>query len=441
MAEHIPVSRGLMLLFACLLGCGSETEVDLVIGGVSVVDIEDGSVRPDQVIQIDAGRIVDIRPSADGPMPASATFVDGRRLYVIPGLWDMHVHALWDSAVALSFLPAFARAGITGIRDMGGDLNVLERVRSAAESESWNWPRIIAVGQVLDGPIPIDPSMSLAVGTTDEAKQAVDQLAAHGVDFIKVYTLLPRDAYFAVLERAQALGLPVVGHIPAEVSVLEAIEAGQIGIEHLRDELEPFCHDMDYSVCEALIQRFRELSIQNTPTLVVLEAKADFDYRSSEVSSAAPNIPDLVEAYWRSSAIAQHARPKEWFARRSALFAEESAMVGRLHRGGASILAGSDAGNPFIFPGLSLHRELELLVEAGLTAQEALLSATLGPARFLGIADSVGEVRPGFTADLVLLGGNPLDDILNVRRVSEVVVRGRALGLNKLGPAGEVRQP
>ena len=104
-------------------------------------------------------------------------------------------------------------------------------------------------------------------------------------------------------------------------------------------------------------------------------------------------------------------------------------------------MAGSDAGNPFIFPGLSLHRELELLVEAGLTAQEALLSATLGPARFLGIADSVGEVRPGFTADLVLLGGNPLDDILNVRRVSEVVVRGRALGLNKLGPAGEVRQP
>jgi imidazolonepropionase-like amidohydrolase len=343
----------------------------------------------------------------------------------------MHVHALWDSAVAEAFLPEFVRAGVTGVRDMGGRLEVLTRTRSMVESYDRNWPRVVAAGPVLDGPEPVDPSISIAVGTPQEARRAVDDLAADGVDFIKVYTLLPRDAYFAAVERARALGLPVVGHVPAGVSVREAVVAGQIGIEHLRDELEPFCHQLDPNDCRELLQLFRASSVVNTPTLAVLEAKSIPGYRPEGASEAGPEVPDVVMEFWNGSAISHRGRGEEYFVNRRAVFAEEMALVGELRRAGATILAGSDAGNPFVYPGGGLHRELELLVEAGLSAREALFSATIEPVRFLGLVDSVGGVRPGLSADLVLLDRNPLEDISNVRTVTVVVLRGRPIEVRR----------
>ena len=138
-------------------------------------------------------------------------------------------------------------------------------------------------------------------------------------------------------------------------------------------------------------------------------------------------LPAVVQEYWRSSAKSHLARPAEYFKERRALFTAQTAFVARLAEDGAPLLAGSDTGNPFIYPGSSLHRELELLVEAGLSPRDALYAATLGPARFLDIADSTGALRAGYTADLVLLEGNPLEDISNVRRISGVVLRGRLL--------------
>ena len=286
---------------------------------------------------------------------------------------------------------------------------------------------MIAGGLILDGPEPVDPSVSVAVSDASEAMEAVDMLAANGVDFIKVYTLLPRDAYFAVIERARAIGLPVAGHVPAAVSIAEAVAAGQASIEHLRAELEPLCADLDPESCKALIISFREAEIYNTPTLAVLEAKSFAGYRSPGSPSIVMDLPEVVQGYWQDSARNHATRPAAYYTARRALFSKQAAFVARLAKNGAPLLAGSDTGNPFIYPGSSLHRELELLVEAGLSPRDALFAATLAPARFLNIADSTGALRAGYTADLVLLEGNPLEDISNVRRISGVVLRGRLL--------------
>ncbi len=140
-----------------------------------------------------------------------------------------------------------------------------------------------------------------------------------------------------------------------------------------------------------------------------------------------PEIPPPVQDFWSTAAATQGSRPGEYFEARRDIFAEEMGLVSRLNHAGAPILAGSDTGNPFIYPGLSLQRELALLVEAGMTTREALASATPHPAAFLGIADSVGVIRPGYSADIVLLDGNPLEDIANVGNVVGVVLRGRPL--------------
>lgn len=232
-------------------------------------------------------------------------------------------------------------------------------------------------------PCPIDPTwIYLASGDTASALRhlatfvdsgpgdglrAVEDLVVAGVDFIKVYTLLPRDAYFATLDAASLRNFPVVGHVPASLSPLEAVEAGEVG------------------------------------------------------------IPETVRSFWEASRQAQSQRPSSYLDERETIFAWELDLVARLAEAGAPLLAGSDAGNPFILPGPGLHRELELMVEAGLTSREALAAATSVPARFLGVRDSIGALCSGCMADVVLLRNNPLEDISSVRQVARVVSRGRVL--------------
>lgn len=418
-----------LILLTYLPSCRAPTQqvTDLAIRRVAIVDIEAGTVQADRTIVISGERIAEILPGDGSGRVAARDTLEGVGLFAIPGLWDMHVHALWDTSVAESFLPAFARHGITGIRDMGGDLQVLGWARKTWGSEWVPWPTIVAAGKVLDGPEPIDPSISIAVSGPDDGVRAVEDLVSAGADFIKVYTLLPRDAYFAVLEASARLGIPVAGHVPASVSPLEAAEAGQASIEHLRDEIAPFCERGAQASCDSLMERFRALGTYNTPTLAVLEAKSIRGYSRPDEQGGEAELPETVRAFWEASRRTQSQRPRAYFDERERIFAWELELVARLARAGAPLLAGSDAGNPYIFPGPGLHRELELMVEAGLTPREALATATALPARFLGVSDSVGAFCSGCIADVVLLRNNPLEDISSVRQIARVVLRGKAL--------------
>jgi len=370
--------------------------------------------------------------------------VDGSGKFLIPGLWDFHVHALFDPEAARTFLPRFVAAGVTGIRDMGGSLEVLRAVRWALLAGTLVGPRIVAAGAVIDGPEPVDPSVSIAVGDSATASAALDSLVRAGADFVKVYTLLPREVYFVLLREAWRRGLTVAGHVPESVSVREAADSGQRSIEHLRDEVEPLCARAADPSCSRLLDTLRARGTWLVPTLVVLRVKAILDDSSLVRDPRLGAVPPFVRGGWEGIRERAQERPADYWRERRARFFDELALTGAAWRAGVPLLAGTDAGALFTYPGSSLHDELVQLVRAGLTPAAALRAATLDPARFLGAADSMGTVAAGKVADLVLLDADPLADIRNTQRIAAVVLRGRRLdraALDSLAAAGTVRQP
>jgi hypothetical protein len=334
------------------------------------------------------------------------------------------VHALWNPAVRATFFPLFVANGVTGIRDMGAPLVQMLVGRADVRAGRVVGPRVVAAGPILDGPEPVDPSISMAIGDSTAARLAVDSLARAGVDFIKVYTLLPRDAFFAVMDDARQRGLPVAGHVPAEVTPVEAADAGMKSVEHLRSELGGLCDPTVAGACDSVFAAFRTHGTWNTPTLAVRRAGAlGYDERVVD-TTLLRYMPAIVRGFWERARDAARTRSLEERARLLNRTARERALASALHAAGLPLLAGTDAGDRFAFPGFTLHDELALLVDAGLSPMEALQAATLNPATYLDAADSLGAVAPGKLADLVLLDANPLDDIRNTRRIAAVVLNG-----------------
>ncbi|RPH64469.1 MAG: hypothetical protein EHM89_01650, partial [Acidobacteria bacterium] len=202
----------------------------LAIEHVNVVDVRAGRLLDDQTVVVESGRITAVAPAGSVKAPAGAIIVDGSQKYLIPGLWDMHVHAAWPGIDQI-FAPLFVANGVTGVRDMYGAPFVIAAWKQKYQTGE-PWPRMIGAGHILDGPKPFWPG-STVVATADEAKQAVAKLHEAGADFIKVYTKLPREAYFAALDEAKRVGIYCAGHVPDAVSVSESSDHGQRSIEHL----------------------------------------------------------------------------------------------------------------------------------------------------------------------------------------------------------------
>lgn len=403
-------------------------DASLAFRNVSVVDVEAGRVEPGRTVLIAGTRICAVGPSDEMDVPASAEVVDGTGRYLMPGLWDMHVHALWDPSVRDLFMPEFLRWGVTGVRDMGGDLRLALESRGAQREGTPAAPTLVIAGPIVDGPAPVHGAISIAVGDSAEAIAAVDSLAGAGVDFIKVYTLLPREAYFVTAREARRRGLPFAGHVPGEVTVAEAAAAGQRSIEHLREELGIFCSRSDSIACRETLAALAERETAQTPTLVVLRAKAFADDTALVTDPRFAGMPAVVTGDWLALRRSRLARTDSagWAAARER-WSDALWLTGAISRAGVPLLAGTDAGVLFTYPGSSLHDELELLVEAGLSPAAALAAATVQPARFLGAADTLGAVRAGMRADLVLVDANPFEEIGNTRRIAEVVLGGRRL--------------
>jgi imidazolonepropionase-like amidohydrolase len=268
------------LLLTCLVTCAkasfgqNDLPPALALINVTVIDVVDGAARPDMTVLIEGNRISSVMPTGQTTKDQNLPIVDARGKFLIPGLWDMHVHALWDKKVAENFLPLFVANGVTGVRDMGGKMELLHWFRKRYEAGRVVAPRVIAAGPIIDGPQPVHPDVSVAVSNEEEARKAVQSLARNGVDFLKVYTMLSREAYLAIVDEASKLGLPVACHVPASLSPVEAASLGQRSMEHLRDEIDPFCIRRERGKCQDILKTFRRQSTWQTPTLVVLRAKA-----------------------------------------------------------------------------------------------------------------------------------------------------------------------
>jgi imidazolonepropionase-like amidohydrolase len=395
----------LLLVLRCAFG---QTSSDLVIVHANVVDVRTGSVKSDATVVISRSRIKAVVSGNSAKGIPKAQVMNAHGGYLIPGLWDMHVHSEGDRRV----LGQMLAAGITGIRDMGGDVYKLAEARHHIESGDWEGPRVLFAGPMLEGPPSESDDDMWIVRTPEEGQRAVASLAALHVDFIKVHDHLSRDVYFAIASSAKKARLPFAGHVTASISPLEASEAGQASIEHFEflpkacvpllgemaagDERLP--GDCTRTSTEALLRHLAGNSTWLDPTLQSFRFFA----------------------------------PLQW----EQILAGFKVIGGQIRAEHVRMLAGTDWGefleNKGDRPGWCLHDELDLWVAAGFTPLQALQAATLNPAIFLAMEDSIGAIEAGKIADLVLVQGNPLIDIANTRRVVAVVARGNLYDRDKL---------
>jgi imidazolonepropionase-like amidohydrolase len=406
----------LALLLCTLAGAGQP----IAITHITVIDAGAGLARPRMTVIVRGDRITAAGTRVRAPR--GLRVVDGRGKYLIPGLWDMHVHlranfdlAVPDASGRTFYAPHFVANGITGVRSMWDSAADIRRLREAMAAGEVAGPRIVSSGNMLDGPRPFVPG-AIACATPEQGRQAVRRLKAEGSDFIKVYSWLPRDVYFAIVKEAASLGLSVAGHLPNSVTASEASDAGQKSMEHLMGI--PLAGDS-----QALFATFVRNGTWQTPTLTALRSVAYFGDPQLANPQQMADLPPALAQFWKSGGPGM-ARVQDATTRKRE-FERQLEFVGAMHRAGVKILAGTDTPNPYVFPGSSLHDELELLVRAGLTPAEALRAATVGAAEYLGLADRLGAVEPGKLADLVLLDANPLDDVANTRRIHAVVLGGK----------------
>jgi hypothetical protein len=438
----------------------------LVVRDVTVVDVEAGELRPGRSVRVEDGTIRAVVPTEHEPSAGGARVVDGRGRFLVPGLWDMHAHYLTKDAPTLS-MPLHVAHGVTGVRDLCSDSFVPEDPvdptiddfrgwRAAIERGELLGPRLLALASSpLDGPDDLVAGAPAFYGaaTEEDARRLVHWLVDRGVDFAKVYSRIPRAGYVALTDEAARVGLPVAGHKPFAVSGVEAARAGQRSIEHalevlfdlfpggaeLRDPATPYfpptplrrrmVDEHDPELADELFAAMVEHGTALTPTHITRR----FDARAADPALLDDPrlrfVPAWQQGSWRDDAARMAAIDPSPGGR--AAFADFHELgldlVGRAHRAGVRVLAGTDANDSHCFPGSGLHEELEELVRAGLTPADALRAATLEGARFLGVADRFGTVEPGRAADLVLLDADPLESIGNVGRVAAVVLGGRLL--------------
>jgi hypothetical protein len=441
---------------------------DLAIAHVTVIN-PGGRLQPDMAVIIHGNQIVSVSPSKNTKIPGAAQIVDGTGKFLIPGLWDMHVH-FRDAQRDLKIDVA---NGVLGIRNMGGAGAEVYPLREKIAKGQLLGPKIVASGAIVDGPDSFsNPEFTVSVGTTAEARQAIRAHKKEGADFIKVYDGLSHDVYFAIIDEAKHQDIPVAGHLPSAISMREASNAGQRSLEHGMPlaagstmESEYIKWGVDRSVFnEALRSKnfviipekiardntamldhfqqqladdaYRVLAKNNTfltPTLVTQRSLTFIDDLVKKPDRGMEYVSDEELNWWKpENGMLTKYRTPEYIAMRKRQYAKMMEQIPKAQALGVRFLAGTDITIPYTYPGFSLHDELKLFVDAGMTPMQALETATTNPALLLGLSKTWGKIEPGYVANLVLLNANPLIDIQNTRKIDGVVVNGKLLDRTRL---------
>jgi len=436
-----------LLFFAAAVAGQKPSPNDLVvINNVNVVDVRSGAVLADQTVILERNRIASVGPSKSAKYPRNAPSMNGHGYFLIPGLWDMHVHLVfgdWFPGAQGITLPLLIANGVTGVRDMGSELETVQDWRNEIEAGRLQGPRIYTSGPMLDGPKPRFPS-SIAITTPEDGRRAVGTLKQGGADFIKLQSLIPREAVFAIADEAKKQEIAFAGHVPDSVRASEMSEAGMKSFEHLIGIFEGsspdeddflkggktegrFLVSYDSGRAVALASALAKNQTWQCPTLVWERGGNLIDVTDFAKDGRAKYVP----ASWKNKTwkrftgeILQGYGADDITVRKK-FIEKELEVVQLLHKAGVPFLAGTDTPpGVYVFPGFSLHEELQRFVAAGFTPLEALQTATLNPARFLGIEEQLGTIEKGKLADLVLLNANPLEDISNTQKIAAVIVNG-----------------
>ena len=420
----------LSLLLSTMLAPGGRAQSQdpaIVIRHVTVIDVVEGRARPGMAVVIRGNRITQVAPDSDSLTGSGSTEIDATGRFLMPGLWNMHVHLGNATEAVLPYLISF---GITGVRDMGSpSFDTLRRWRIEALTGKRIGPRIVAPGPILTMASP--DFWQQRIHDPADARSAVDRLAQQGVDFIKITQTLDRETYFAVAEECRMLNLPLAGHLPVnddgngfKVSGIEASEAGQKSLEHAHGIPFHF-EEKDRALISALLKNGTWVD----PTLTTYYARAHVhELAARQDDPRLRHVAPGLRQFWTGQ-IGDFPNPISKIHEQ--IFEWRSEGTLELFRAGVPLLAGTDLGFPYVFPG-DLHRELELFVQAGIPAPDVLRIATLNAARYLNLDKVLGSVEAGKFADLVLLDGDPLRDIGNTRKVRAVVFNGHYLDRQKL---------
>ena len=476
-------------VISVLLGVGLlslSARADTLIRDVTLIDAVNGS-RADSSLLIQGDRIAAINPDP-AEVPQDVSVLEGQGRFIIPGLWDAHVHYTFDPEIEASMPALLLAHGITSVRDTGGQLEKVAPWAAESARTPNRHPDYFFAGPLIDGAPPVYagqapgyPNISVTVDTPEAARTMVRELVASGASLVKAYEMLTPDVLAALVSEARSLNVPVTAHVPLLMSALDAAAAGISSFEHLRN-LEIDCSSkrdhwlserqalllagqdrpgnelrldthrahreassltLDWALCQQVLTQHASLGVIHIPTLALILAVYEPFLAESTWQQTFDLLPERLAQDWRERAMTldrlftrnAEGNPGadaylDWVKRTVSWMADKHMLM-----------AGTDAPLLFMTPGASLHKELEAMVSVGVTPLQALEAATLTPARYFSQASQRGTIDEGKVADLVLLEANPLIDIGNTRRIAAVIRRGVTLDRVALdGLLSEVRQ-
>lgn len=410
---HLPPEHLVSPLPAKYAGAMSRKPDAYLIRDVSVIPMDRDTVLAHQSVLVENGRIRQIAGAADRIQTAAEPFViNGAGKYLMPGLADMHVHLNDDNNLLL-----LVANGVTTVRDMFGHPFHLE-MREKIRNGRMLGPTLYAASPVLEGPNQSWPQ-SVGLHSETEARDAVIRYKREGYDFIKIYHTLTPALYARVLRAGDSLRIPVVGHAPLAVPLPGILSASQYSLEHVDlGQLRKMLPNVSLEKGATLMGASEKWIC---PTLIVHKRSHARPGDAALSKQYEQYVDEDTRQFWRERLQAGEGE-----------YALQKKLAGLMFRSGARLLSGSDCPNAYVLAGFSLHEELGELVSAGLSAFEALQTSTVHPAEFLGSKHETGTVEAGKAANLLLLEGNPLEDIRHTRRISGVMVKG------KWFPAGEL---
>jgi cytosine/adenosine deaminase-related metal-dependent hydrolase len=452
----------LLLFPLLLLSCSNDAPepIDLVITNVTLVDAVN-PIRDNQTVLIDQGRIVDIVRNDAAAEIVAREHVDGSGRYLIPGLWDFHVHFTFDKRFTDAMSGLFLYHGVTQVRDTGALLEDLLPVVETLRNSGATAPSIWYAGPLLDGEdVVYDgvnfPGLGIANPTPEAARANIAEIHAAGASFLKIYEMVSPEVFTAIVEEARARNLPIDGHVPLSMRARDVAPNVQ-SLEHLRNYEMDCVSDPETWLAArqqelvnpknepgnvlrsrlhnlqrlpAITSEDREVCAETTealkatitvPTLRMNSMDLHVPFERTDFDEAMDLIPDSVSQKWREAREALAASPEPVDTR----FADWSLRrTGELHAAGVPIAAGTDTPIGWSIPGYSLHTELEQYVQVGMTPNEALHSATIKPAEFFGLEHEMGQIKRGFLANAVLLSENPIEDITHTRSIEGVINKG-----------------
>ena len=409
---EIKITRTLFLIICiCYTNIiiGQSDTTFLVFKNINIIDVSSGKVLKKQDVVIKGQLIYYIGNSFSERTSSDIKYIDGRGKYLCPGLWDMHFHLCWDESNDTLLYPALLKNGITGIRDMGGDLKIMSKFKE-------NKLHIYGAGPMIDGNPPVYRDFSLPVDNSSDITKLLDSLKNNGSDFFKTYSLIKEEQLKEISLYCKKNDFQFAGHLSEYVKPETSISLGQKSIEHLNGIFEIWTESKRRF--DSLTDLMLTHQTYVCPTIITYQLKTKLRDTTIVNQAYSKYIPSTLANEWKitwGKRVERHKKLEDWDAL-DKTYLSQLKLIRRLNEKGVMILAGSDfAGMPYVYPGISLHQELKLLTKAGLSNYETLKTATINPAIFMNKQNIYGSVEVEKYADLLILEKNPFDNIENLK--------------------------